>query len=185
MKMDQEQKLTAAEVVNTFDKNRLKEIIYSYGDERYAGLIAGEIVRRRQGKKIETTLELADIAKYAVRNVKYDGGHPAKRLFQSLRIFVNDELVNLEPALNDVEQLLDKSGRLVVISFHSGEDKIVKKCFLKHEKGCVCPPDFPVCVCGRKPSVKIITRKPLYPSAKEIAENPASESAKMRVMEKL
>ena len=185
MRMDREQKLTAFEAVNTFGKDRLREILYGYGEERYTELIVREILKRREDKKIETTLELADIAKYAVRNVRYDGGHPAKRLFQALRIFINDEIANIEPAIDAVEQILEKSGRCVCITFHSLEDRAVKKSFAKYEKGCVCPPDFPVCVCGRKPSVKIITKKPAYPTAAEIRENPGSASAKMRVMEKL
>ena len=185
MRADRDQKLTAFEVVNTFEKNRLKNILYNYGEERYASEIIKEIIRRREEKKIETTLELAEAAKYAVRNVKYDGGHPAKRLFQALRIFINDEIVNIEPTIDSIVQILDRGGRCVCIAFHSLEDRSVKQSFIKYEKGCVCPPDFPVCVCGKKPSVKIITKKPVYPTKEEIRENPRSESAKMRVMEKL
>ncbi|MCL2773160.1 MAG: 16S rRNA (cytosine(1402)-N(4))-methyltransferase RsmH [Oscillospiraceae bacterium] len=185
MRMDRDQKLTAFEVVNTFEKDALRDILYNCGEERYTDMIVREILKRRENKKIETTSELADIAKYAVRNVKYDGGHPAKRLFQALRIFINEEIVNIEPTIDAIEQILEKSGRCVCITFHSLEDRAVKKSFAKYEKGCVCPPDFPVCVCGKKPTIKLITRKPLYPSATEIGENPSSASAKMRVMEKL
>ena len=185
MRMDREQKLTASVIINTFDKNKLKEILYTYGEERYSELIVREIIKRRTEKPIETTLELADIIKYAVRNIRYDGGHPAKRTFQAVRCAVNEEIGNIEPALDSVEQILESGGRLVAISFHSGEDRTVKKCFAKYEKSCVCPPDFPVCVCEKRATSKIITRKPLTPADWEIKENPRSESAKMRVLEKL
>lgn len=185
MRMDKDQKLTAADIVNTFDKNKLKEMLYAYGEERYSELIVREIIKKRAQKPIETTLELADIIKYAVRNVRYDGGHPAKRSFQAIRCAVNSEIENIEPTLDSVEQMLTGGGRLVAISFHSGEDKIVKKCFGKYEKDCVCPPDFPVCACDKRATSKAVTKKPIYPSEKEITENQPSASAKMRVLEKL
>ena len=184
MTMDKNQALTAAVVVNTFDKNRLKEILYS-SDEKYAGLIAGEIVKRRAEKPIETTLELSDIIKNAVKNVRYEGGHPAKKSFLGIRIFINDEINIIKPTLDAIEQILKEGARLAVISFHSGEDKIVKKCFAYYEKNCVCPPDFPVCICEKRATSKIVTKKPVYPSKKEKAENPRSESAKLRILEKL
>lgn len=185
MRMDREQRLCAADIINNYDKEKLRGILYNYGEERYAELIIREIIKRRGIKRIETTLELADIIKYAVRNRRYDGGHPAKRTFQAVRIAVNGEIENIEPAVSSAVKLLNSGGRLVAISFHSIEDRAVKKAFAKFEKGCVCPPDFPVCVCGGKPIVRIITRKPIYPSEKEMAENSRSTSAKMRVLEKL
>lgn len=186
MRMDREQKLTAADVINTFEKNKLTEILYNYGEERYSELIVREIIKRRTEKHIETTLELADIIKYAVRNVRYDGGHPAKRSFQAIRIFINQELENIEPTLDSVEQMLESGSRLAVISFHSGEDRIVKKCFQKYEKDCVCPVGFPVCRCDKRATSKIITKKPVYPGAAEIEQNGSrSENAKLRVIEKL
>ena len=185
MTMDKDQKFTADFLINSYDKNKIKDILYTYGEEKFSGLIAGEIVRRREIKPFETSLELADAIKYAVRNVKYDGGHPAKRSFQAIRCYVNQELENIEPAIDAIVEMLVSGGRLVVISFHSGEDVIVKKSFRKFEKPCVCPPDFPVCICGKKPEAKIITKKPVYPGLAEIKENPRSESAKLRVLEKL
>lgn len=185
MRMDRDQKLTAADVVNTFDKKKLVEILYSYGEERYSELIVREIIKKRGQKFIETTFELADIIKNSIKNVRYDGGHPAKRSFQAIRIFVNQEIENIEPTLDSVEQMLKNGGRLAVISFHSLEDRIVKKCFINYEKNCVCPPDFPICVCNKKATSKIVTKKPVYPSKKETEENPRSESAKLRVLEKI
>ena len=185
MRMCREEKLTAAEIVNTYDKNKLKEILYTYGEERYSELIVREIIKKRAEKPFETTLELADTIKYAVRNVKYDGGHPAKRTFQAIRCVVNSELENIEPTIDSVERMLISGGRLVVISFHSGEDKIVKNCLNKYVKNCICPADFPVCVCDKRATSKVITKKPIYPSESEISENPPSSSAKMRVLEKL
>lgn len=185
MRMDKEQKLTAAEVVNAFDKNKLKQILYQHGEERYAELIVREIIRQREKKPVETTAELAGIIKYALKNINYTGGHPAKRTFQAIRIFVNGETENIGPALDDLEKMTKKGGRIAVISFHSGEDRIVKKCFAQYEKNCVCPKDLPVCVCGKKPTSRILTKKPVYPDKKEIEINPASGSAKLRVLEKL
>ena len=185
MRMDQSQSLTAAEAVNGLDKNKLTEILYTHGEERYAGLIVREIIKRRQIKPIETTLELAEIVKYALRNIKYTGGHPAKRTFQAIRIYVNRETENIKPALDSLERMLESGGRLVVISFHSGEDRIVKNCFAEYEKNCVCPPDFPVCVCKKEATSKIITKKPVLPRKEETEANPPSAPAKLRVLEKL
>jgi len=185
MRMDRDQKLTAYDVVNTFDKNKLLEILYTYGEERYSELIVREIIKKREENPILTTLELAEIIKHAVRNVRYDGGHPAKRTFQAIRIFVNDELGIIEPTLDAIEQMLESGGRLVVINFHSGEDKITKRTFNKYEKNCVCNPTLPICVCNKRATSKIITKKPVYPSKKELEENQRSQSAKLRVLEKL
>jgi len=185
MRMDRDQKLTAFDVVNNLDKNKLKEIFYNYGEERHTEIIVREIIRRREQKPIETTQELADIIKYAVRNIKYTGGHPAKRVFQAIRIYVNNEIENIEPTLDCVEDMLERGGRLAVISFHSGEDRIVKRCFAKYEKNCVCPPGLPICACGKRATSKILTKKPVYPSKEELEKNPPSESAKLRVIEKL
>jgi S-adenosyl-methyltransferase MraW len=185
MRMDKEQSLTAKTVVNKFERDQLKEILYKYGEERYTERIVGEIIKRRELKPIETTAELVEIIKYAVRNVRYDGGHPAKRTFQAIRICVNDELGKIEPTVNAIIESLKPTGRIVAISFHSLEDKIIKQCFNKYEKGCDCPPAFPICVCGKKPAIKTLTKKPAYPSQKELGENSRSESAKMRVAEKL
>ena len=185
MRQDREQKLTAADIINNYEKEKLRDIIYKYGEERYAELIIREIIKRRESKRIETTLELADIIKYAVRNIRYDGGHPAKRTFQAVRIAVNEEIANIEPAVDSVVRILNPGGRLVAISFHSIEDRVIKKAFVKFEKGCLCPADFPVCVCNNKPEAKVITRKPVYPGKEELAANSRSASAKMRVLEKL
>ena len=185
MRMDRGQSLTAADVVNNFDKHKLLDILYSYGQERFSELIVREIIKRRGEKYIGTTLELADIIKNAVKTVRYDGGHPAKRTFQAIRIWVNQEIENIEPTLDSVEEMLESGGNFAVISFHSLEDRIVKKCFGKYGKDCICPPDFPICVCGKRATSKIITKKPVYPSKSETEENPRSESAKLRVLQKL
>ena len=185
MRMDKEQPLTAKTVVNEFEKDKLKEILYNYGEERYTEIIVREIIKYRKTKAVETTGELADIIKDAVKNVRYDGGHPAKRTFQAIRIFVNNELGEIEPTVDTLIDKLKPKGRIIVIAFHSLEDRLIKRCFNKHEKGCECPAAFPICVCGRKPTIKTITKKPAYPSKEEIAENSRSESAKMRVAEKL
>jgi len=185
MTMDKNQSLTAATVVNTFGKDKLKEILYNCADERYAGLIAGEIVKRRAEKPIETTLELSDTIKNALRNVKYTNGHPAKKSFLAIRVFVNEELDVIKPTLDAIERMLKKGGRLAVISFNGAEDRLVKKCFAHYEKDCICPPGFPVCVCDKKATSRVVTKKPIYPGEKEKAENPRSESAKLRILEKL
>jgi 16S rRNA (cytosine1402-N4)-methyltransferase len=185
MRMDREQEFTAADIINNYEKEKLRDIIYKYGEERYAGLIVREIIKRREVKRIETTLELADIIKYAVRNIKYSGGHPAKRTFQAVRAVLNGEIESIEKAVDSIVGILNPGGRLVAINFHSLEDRAIKKAFARFEKGCVCPADFPVCACSNKPEVKIITRKPVYPGKEELAENARSASAKMRVLEKL
>ena len=185
MRQDRSQKLTAADVVNNYGKEELREIIYNYGEERYAELIIRAIMKRREVQRIASTLELAGIIKHAVRGVKYDGGHPAKRTFQAVRIAVNGEIANISPAVGGVVALLKPGGRLAAISFHSVEDREIKRAFVGFEKACVCPAKLPVCACGKKPEVKIITRKPVYPGKEETAANPRSASAKMRVLEKI
>ena len=185
MRMDQTQSLSAAEVINDYTPEKLRDILYNYGEERYTNLIIREIIKRREVKRIETTAELADIIKYAVRNVRYDGGHPAKRTFQAIRIAVNGEIDNIAPAIESVVRHLKPGGRFVAITFQSIEDRAVKRAFVDFEKGCICPPNFPICVCENKPKVKIITRKPILPSKEELEQNSRSASAKMRVLEKL
>lgn len=185
MRMDQSQVLTAKNVVNGLGKQELKDILFEYGEERYADLIVRSIIKNREEKPIETTGELAEIIKDAVKKIRYDGGHPAKRTFQAIRIYVNDELTKIGSTLDDTIEILNKDGIISVLTFHSLEDRIVKKIFVKNEKPCICPPDFPVCVCKNKPKIKILTKKPLYPSNEEIKENPRSQSAKLRTAQKL
>ena len=186
MRMDDRNPLDAAAVVNTYSEERLREIIYSYGEEKFGGRIAAEIVKYRSKKAIETTGELVDIIKGSMPSAAKQGGHhPAKRTFQAIRIEVNGELDAITPAINSAVDLLSKGGRIAIITFHSLEDRIVKQAFASLASGCTCPRNFPVCVCGNKPKVKIITRKPILPSEKELEENPRSRSAKLRVAEKI
>lgn len=186
MRMDATDKLSAYEVVNTWPEESLKKILYDYGEERYAPRIAGAIARRRAERPIETTLELVDIIKSAMpAQALREKQHPAKRSFQAIRIAVNDELGAIEQLMNDAVDCLAPQGRLAIITFHSLEDRIVKTAMKKATVGCTCPPDFPVCVCGGKPKVKLITRKPILPSEQELEENPRSRSAKLRIAEKL
>ena len=184
MTMDETQNFTAAFLVNTYSEDKIKKILYEYGEERFSDRIAREIVKRRAEKPIETTLELVGIIEYALRGVRYEGGHKAKRSFQAIRCHVNQEMENIDPAIDSAVQMLVSGGRLAVISFHSGEDRIIKNNFRKHERPCECPLELP-CVCGKKTSVKIITKKPIYPSEWERTENSRSNSAKLRVLEKL
>ena len=186
MRMDKRGALTAYDVVNGYDEDRLKKILYEYGEERFSPSIAAAIIRERQKKPIETTLELSDIIKYAIPPKAREGGHhPSKRSFQAIRIEVNGELNVIEPAIRDAASLLRKGGRIAIITFHSLEDRIVKQTFASLATGCTCPKSFPVCVCGNKPTLKVVTRKPILPSAAELEENPRSRSAKLRVAEKL
>ena len=186
MRMDRSEGLTAADVVNTWSQEELRRILFRYGEERYAPLIAAAIVRRREERPIETTLELVDIIKEAMpaRALK-EKQHPAKRSFQAVRIAVNDELSSVDRMIQGAVPRLNKGGRLAVITFHSLEDRIVKTGFGAFAKGCICPPDFPVCVCGRTPDIKLVNKKPILPSQQEIEENPRARSAKLRVAEKL
>ncbi len=176
---------TAADLVNTLDVGELSRIISLYGEEKYAFSIAKGIVRAREIKPIETTLELAEIVKENVPQKVRRDGHPARKTFQALRIAVNHELDVLESGLQGAFELLSQGGRLSVIAFHSLEDRIVKQFMRDKAQGCTCPKDFPVCVCGNKPKVKIITRKPILPSDEELERNPRARSAKLRVCEKL
>ena len=186
MRMDNRRELNAYTVVNTYSEQELKRILFEYGEERFAPQIAAAIVRARQRKAIESTAELSDIVKYAIPSAAREGGHhPAKRSFQAIRIEVNAELDVIEPAIRDAVSLLNKGGRIAIITFHSLEDRIVKQAFASLAAGCTCPKSFPICVCGNKPKVKIITKKPILPSDAELEENPRSRSAKLRIAEKL
>jgi len=186
MRMNNEDALSAYTVVNTWSQEELKRILFDYGEERYAPRIAGAICRRREEKPIETTLELVDVIRSAMpAQALREKQHPAKRSFQAIRIAVNDELGSVEKAMEDAIPLLNPGGRLAVITFHSLEDRIVKNAMAEASKGCTCPPNFPVCVCGRKPRVKLISRKPIVASEEELEVNPRSRSAKLRVCEKL
>jgi len=186
MRMDKRSELDAWQVVNKYQESEIKRIIYEYGEERFAGKIAAKIVNARQQSPINTTGELVQIIKSAMPAAMRDGGsHPAKRTFQAIRIEVNKELNVIAPAVRSAVDLLDGGGRVSIITFHSLEDRIVKQEFSKYAKGCTCPKDFPVCVCGNKPKLKIITNKPILPSAEEIEENRRSHSAKLRVAEKI
>ena len=186
MRMDKRKALTAYEVVNTYSEAALKKILYDYGEERFAPSIAAAIVRERARKPIETTSELSELIKRSIPPFAREGGHhPAKRSFQAIRIEVNGELAIIEPTIRPAVSLLRPGGRLAIITFHSLEDRPVKQTMADLARGCTCPKEFPVCVCGRKPVVRVITRKPILPSAKELEENPRSRSAKLRVAEKL
>ena len=186
MRMNNEDTLSADTVVNTWSYEELKRILYDYGEERYAPRIAAAICSRREEKPIRTTLELVDIIRSAMPAAALrEKQHPAKRSFQAIRIAVNDELGSVEKVMVDAIPRLNKGGRLAVITFHSLEDRIVKNAMANAAKGCTCPPNFPVCVCGRKPQVKIITRKPIVSGEEELERNPRARSAKLRICEKL
>ncbi len=186
MRMDQDARLTAYDVVNTYDEGRLKKILFDYGEEKFAPQIARMIVNERTVKPIETTQQLVELIKRAIpMKAQIGGHHPAKRSFQAIRIEVNGELAVIEPTLRSLVELLAPGGRLSVITFHSLEDRIVKQTFADLASGCTCPPGFPVCVCGNKPKIKLVNKKPILPSAKELEENPRSRSAKLRIIEKL
>ena len=186
MRMNSQDALTAKTVVNTWSQEELRRILYTYGEERYAPQIAAAICRRRNEKEIETTFELVDIIRGAVPPAALrEKQHPAKRSFQAIRIAVNDELGSVEKVMEDAIPLLNPGGRLAVITFHSLEDRIVKTAMAAAAKGCTCPPNFPVCICGNKPKVKLISRKPIVASEEELAVNHRSRSAKLRVCEKI
>lgn len=186
MRMDRDQGLSAADVVNGWSQEELRRILTQYGEERYAASIAATIVRRRADKPIETTLELVDVIRSGMpaRALK-EKQHPAKRSFQAIRIAVNDELASVDRMVQSAVPRLNRGGRLAVITFHSLEDRIVKTGLAAFSRGCTCPPDFPVCVCGKTPDVRLVSRKPILPSEQEVAENPRARSAKLRVAEKL
>ena len=185
MRMDATAALTAREVVNTYSYEGLRRILFEYGEERYAPAIAKKIVARREQKPIETTLELSELIRSAMPAAALrEKQHPAKRSFQAIRIAVNDELGELPLMLDAAQENLKRGGRLAVITFHSLEDRIVKHKFQDFAQGCICPPSFPVCVCGRKPKMKLITRKPVVSQDEELGNNPRARSAKLRVAEK-
>lgn len=186
MRMDRTDKLTAHEIVNTWPHEELRRILFEYGEERYAPLIAAAIEREREKKPIETTLELAQIIKSAMPGQALrEKQHPAKRSFQAIRIAVNDELNAVSRMMQAAIANLNPGGRLAVITFHSLEDRIVKNAMAEAAKGCTCPPNFPVCVCGKKPTVRLVTKKPVEASEEELESNPRARSAKLRVCEKL
>lgn len=186
MRMNREDRLTAYDVVNSWPREELRRILFEYGEERYAPLIAAAIERSREERPIETTLELVGIIKGAMpAQALREKQHPAKRSFQAIRIAVNDEIRSVEEMMRAAIPHLKPGGRLAVITFHSLEDRAVKSAMLDQAKGCICPPEFPVCVCGRTPQIKIITRKPIVSGDRELAENPRARSAKLRVAEKL
>ncbi len=186
MRMNNEDTLTAYEVVNSWSHGELKRILYDYGEERYAPQIASAICRRREAKPIETTLELVDVIRSAMpASALREKQHPAKRSFQAIRIAVNDELGSVEKVMKDAIPCLNEGGRLAIITFHSLEDRIVKNGMAEAAKGCTCPPRLPVCVCGNKPKVKLISRKPIVSGQEELDRNPRARSAKLRVCEKL
>ena len=185
MRMDGGDALTADTVVNTWSYEELKKILYEYGEERYAPAIASAIVRRRETAPIRTTLDLVDVIRSAMPPAALrEKQHPAKRSFQAIRIAVNDELNSVAKAMEDAIPLLNPGGRLAVITFHSLEDRIVKNAMAAAAKGCICPPEFPVCVCGRKPQVDILTRKPIVSAPQELERNPRARSAKLRICQK-
>ena len=186
MRMDQTAALTARDVVNGWSYEELRRILFEYGEERYAPAIAKAIVHRRQEAPIETTGQLAEIIRQAMPAAALrEKQHPAKRSFQAIRIAVNDELGAVETVMKKAVPLLNPGGRLAVITFHSLEDRIVKNAMAEAAKGCTCPPSFPVCVCGKKPQVRIVTRKPIVSGEEELERNPRARSAKLRICEKL
>lgn len=186
MRMDRSQRVSAFEVVNTYGEDEIAKILFDYGEERLARAIARKIVNRRSEKPIETTLELAKIVEDSYpAKTRWKYGHPAKRTFQAIRIEVNGELSSLGEAITAMARRLEKGGRMAVITFHSLEDRIVKAAFKELSLACTCPPDFPVCVCGKVQEVELVNKKPIVASEKELDENPRSQSAKLRIVEKL
>ena len=185
MRMDERQTLTARDIVNGYSETELFHIIRDYGEDKFAKNIAKHIVLAREEKPIETTYELNEIVKAAIpAKMRETGGHPSKRTYQAIRIALNRELDVLRDSLDDMIKILNPGGRICIITFHSLEDRIVKLAFRKNENPCICPPSFPVCTCGRKPLGRVITRKPILPGEKELAENSRSKSAKLRIFER-
>jgi 16S rRNA (cytosine1402-N4)-methyltransferase len=185
MRMDPGQSLDAREIVNEWEERRLAQLFRGYGEERYARQIARELVRRRRRAPLETTNELVDAIKVAIpASARFAGGHPAKRVFQAIRIAVNDELGSLERALPAAWDLLRTGGRFAAISFHSLEDRRVKRFLADRARGCICPPDFPVCVCGRTPDAELLTGRAVMPTPGEIAQNPRAASGRLRAARK-
>lgn len=186
MRMNREADMSAYDVVNGYSEDELTKIFYEYGEEKWSRRVAQFIIEKRKIKNIETTGELTEIIKAAIpKKARMDGGHPAKRVFQAIRIEVNGELRILEKAVRDFVDVLKPGGVLSIITFHSLEDRIVKQTFAQLAQGCTCPKEFPVCVCGNKPKIKILTRKPILPSERELEENSRSKSAKLRAAKKL
>ena len=186
MRMDQRQMLTARNIVNEYDEKMLYRVIRDYGEDSFAKNIAKHIVQARQHKPIETTFELNEVIKAAIpAKMRAVGGHPSKRAFQAIRIECNHELEVLKDTLGDLVHLLNPQGRLCIITFHSLEDRIVKSFFKEMEHPCTCPPEFPVCICGKLPSGRVVTRKPVLPSQEELEVNSRSKSAKLRVFERI
>lgn len=186
MRMDQRSALDAYRVVNTYSEDELNRIIKEYGEENWARRIAQFICEARTEKPIETTQELVDLIFKAIpANMRREGGHPAKRTFQAIRIEVNGELEILKQTITDITSVLNKNGRISIITFHSLEDRLVKHAYKDLAQGCICPPEIPICMCNNKPKVKIITRKPILPSAEELEVNSRSKSAKLRVAKKI
>lgn len=186
MRMDRDQTLTAYEVVNNFDEADIARILFEYGEEKLSRVIAKNIVRQRQKKPIESTLELAKIVEDSYpAKTRWKFGHPAKRTFQAIRIQVNGELSRLDEAITSMARRLKKGGRMAVITFHSLEDRIVKSAFKQLSLACTCPPDFPVCVCGKVQEVELVNKKPIVASEEELEKNPRSQSAKLRIIERL
>lgn len=185
MRMDQRQSMTAGDIINGYEEKELYRIIRDYGEDKFAKNIAKHIAAARAQSPIKTTGELTEIIRRAIpMKMQVSGGHPAKRTFQAVRIELNRELEVLRESLDGMIDMLDDGGRICIITFHSLEDRIVKTIFRKNENPCTCPPDFPVCVCGKKPKGKVITRKPILPGPQEMEENPRSKSAKLRIFEK-
>ncbi|MBQ8175175.1 MAG: 16S rRNA (cytosine(1402)-N(4))-methyltransferase RsmH [Clostridia bacterium] len=186
MRMDTDAEKDAFTVINSYDEATLRHIIFEYGEERFAPRIAAKIVAARRNAPVRTTKELVEIIKSAIpRAARENGSHPAKRTFQAIRIEVNSELDAIEPMIRAAEKRVIKGGRIALISFHSLEDRIVKQSFASLSSGCTCPKDFPICVCGNKPKIEILTKKPILPSEHELIVNPRSRSAKLRVCEKI
>ena len=186
MRMDRGQDFSAYDVVNTYDRFALAKIFSDYGEEKFAMQIANKIDTYRKTKPVETTFELAELIKEGIpAAARREGGHPAKRVFQAIRIEVNSELSLLKKSVEDFFDVLKPGGRLAIITFHSLEDRIVKTCFKDFTTGCTCPPNFPICVCGKKPRGKLVNKKPVVAGNKELEENPRSSCAKLRVIEKL
>jgi 16S rRNA (cytosine1402-N4)-methyltransferase len=186
MRMNRDDPISAYDIVNTYSEERLANVIFQYGEEKFSRRIASRIAEARKAKPIETTLELVQIITDSIPpKFREKGSNPAKRTFQAIRIEVNGELEIIPPTVKDIAECLNEGGRMAIITFHSLEDRLVKQTINDLSKGCTCPPNFPVCVCGKKPTVKQISRKPILPSDKELEENKRSHSAKLRVAEKL
>ena len=185
MRMDKRQTLTARDIVNDYPESALYQVIRDYGEEQFAKNIAKHIVQARQKGPIETTGQLNELISAAIpAKIQKKGGHPSKRTFQALRIECNRELEVLKNSIDGLIGLLNPGGRICIITFHSLEDRIVKTAFRRNENPCTCPPDFPVCVCGKKPVGRVVTRKPILPTEKEMEENPRSKTAKLTIFEK-